>query len=215
MKCVPFTFAAVAQPTAARGWRPFPGLQTSKVPAMKEWPGLNNYEWDDADLVATVNEYQPPDDYCCCFAAQSEVVAIDADIINPVHAAFANELADAILGVTPLVRIGLPPKTIRVYRARGVIKTRKLHPLEVFSGSGQFIAFGWHAKADQPYNWPHESPLTLCADSRAVPAVTPAQIDRFTTELFKVVAHMIERTRPVPRQRLMTFTPVSTGGSNG
>ena len=47
MKDVPFTFAAVAQPVAARGWRPFPGLQTSKVPAMKGWSGLNLYEWDD------------------------------------------------------------------------------------------------------------------------------------------------------------------------
>jgi hypothetical protein len=41
---VPFiTFAAVAQPVAVHGWRPFPGLQTSKVPAMKEWSGLSLY----------------------------------------------------------------------------------------------------------------------------------------------------------------------------
>ena len=40
MTGVPVTFAAVAQQVAARGWRPFPGLQTSKTPAMKGWSGL-------------------------------------------------------------------------------------------------------------------------------------------------------------------------------
>ena len=81
----PFTFAAVAQPVAERGWRPFPGLQTSKIPAMCGWSGLNAAEWDGADLVAAVSEYQPPEDYCCCFAVQPEVVAIDADITDQAH----------------------------------------------------------------------------------------------------------------------------------
>ena len=58
---MPFTFAAVAQPVAERGWRPFPGLQTSKMPAMKGWSGLNNAEWDNADLAAAITEYQPAD----------------------------------------------------------------------------------------------------------------------------------------------------------
>ena len=128
---------------------------------MKGWSGLNNAEWDDADLAAAIAEYQPVDDYCCCFAVQAEIVAIDADIIDPEHAAFADKLADDILGATPLVRIGLAPKQIRIYRAGDHIKSRKLHPLEIFCGSGQFIAFGWHAKAGRPYIWPHESPLTI------------------------------------------------------
>ena len=94
---VPFTFAAVAQLVAEHGWRPFPGLQTSKTPALKGWSGLNNAEWDNADLAATITEYQPADLYCCCLAAQPEIVALDADIVDPKHAAYANELADAIL----------------------------------------------------------------------------------------------------------------------
>ena len=192
---VPFTFAAVAQPVAAHGWRPFPGWQTSKTPAMKGWPGLNSYEWDGADLIATIAEYQPVDDYCCCFAVQAEIVAIDADIVDPEHAAFADKLANNILGNTPLVRIGFAPKQIRIYRADDHIKSRKLHPLEIFSGSGQFIAFGWHAKAGRPYCWPLASPLTIAADSHAIPAVKQAQIERFTTELFKVVPRRLLPTR--------------------
>ena len=83
----PFTFAAVAQPLAKQGWRPFPGYQASKTPAMLGWPGLNGAEWDDADLVAAVGDYQPDDLFCCCLAAQPEIVAIDLDIaILPVVA---------------------------------------------------------------------------------------------------------------------------------
>jgi hypothetical protein len=189
------TFAAVAQQVAAHGWRPFPGMQTSKVPAMAGWSGLNLYVWDDADLADTITEYQPADLYCCCFAVQREIVALDTDIIDPEHAAFAGKLADEILGVTPMVRIGLAPKCIRIYRAADSIKSRKLHPLEIFCGSGQFVAFGWHAKADRPYIWPHESPLTLSVDSDAIPLVTRAKLDQFTTELFKVVPRRLLPTR--------------------
>jgi hypothetical protein len=192
---VPFTFAAVAQPVAEHGWRPFPGLQTSKVPAMQGWSGLNTAEWDNADLTATITEYQPADLYCCCLAVQAEIVVIDADIVDSEHAAFANKLADDILGVTALVRIGLAPRQIRIYRAGDHIRSRKLHPLEIFCGSGQFIAFGWHAKAGRPYIWPHESPLTIAADCPAIPAVKQAQIEHFTAELFRVVPRRLLPTR--------------------
>lgn len=193
----PFTFASCARQVAEHAWRPFPGHQITKVPAMPGWSGLNAVEWDDTDLAAAIAEYWPVENYCCCFAAQAEIVVIDADIIDPEHAAFADELANNILGVTPLVRIGLAPKQIRVYRvaAGDRIKSRKLHPLEIFSGSGQFIGFGWHEKANRPYIWPHESPLTIRPDSDAIPAVKQAQLDRFTTELFKVVPRRLAPTR--------------------
>lgn len=190
-----FTFAAVAQQLAEHGWRPFPGLQTSKTPAMKGWSGLNQVEWDGADLLATISDYQPPDDYCCCLAVQPEIVAIDLDIIDEEHAAITGNLADNILGITPLVRIGLAPKQIRVYRAGDLVKSRKLHPLEIFSGSGQFIAYGWHAKAGRPYIWPQDSPLSISTDSHDIPSVTRAKIEHFTTELFKVVPRRLLPTR--------------------
>jgi hypothetical protein len=199
----PITFAAVAQLVAERGWRPFPGLQTSKTPAMRGWSGLNLYEWDDSDLAAAIAEYQPVDDYCCCLAVQPEIVAVDADIVDQEHAAFADELADNIFGATPLVRIGFAPKKIRVYRASERIKSRKLHPLEIFSGTGQFIGFGWHEKAGHPYLWSCESPLTINTDSHEIPSVTRVQIERFVYELFKVV----------PRRRLAPTKQSRPGGA--
>jgi hypothetical protein len=198
------TFAAVAQPLAERGWRPFPGWQATKRPAMRGWPGLNRSEWDDADLAAAIADYQPAEDFCCCLAVQSEVVAIDLDIVDQEHAAAADRLANDILGRTPLVRIGLAPKQIRIYRSGDPIRSRKLHPLEIFSGSGQFISHGWHEDADRPYIWPQCSPLDLSTDSGTIPLVARAQLDRFSAELFKVVPR---RLLPVRQNR-----PCGAGG---
>jgi Bifunctional DNA primase/polymerase, N-terminal len=189
----PIAFAAVAQQLAERRWRPFPGWQASKRPAMRGWSGLNRCEWDDADLAAAVADYQPTEDFCCCLAVQSEVVAIDLDIVDQEHAAAADRLH--ILGRTPLVRIGLAPKQIRIYRSGDPIRSRKLHPLEFFSGSGQIIGYGWHEKAERPYTWPDCSPLDMSADSDTIPQVTRAQLDRFSAELFKVTPRRLSAIR--------------------
>lgn len=190
----PIAFAAVANQLADRGWRPFPGLQSSKIPAMRGWPGLNHAEWDRDDLVETIANYQPADNFCCCLAVQPQIVAIDLDVMDEDRAAAANKLADSTLGKTPLVRIGFAPKQIRIYRSGDPIRSRKLHPLEIFSGTGQFICYGWHEKAGHPYIWPEASPLDVSAHSDAIPMVMRAQLDRFSAELFKIV----------PRRRLPT-----------
>ena len=158
-------FATVALRVAERGWRPFPGWQETKVPAMRGWPGLNEAEWDCTDLIAAIAEYQPAMAYCCCLAVQPQIVAVDIDITNPEHADIAGKLADDQLGKTPLVRVGFAPKCVRIYRNGGGVKSRKLHPLELYSGSGQIVGFGWHQKAGRPYLWPNASPLDLNADS--------------------------------------------------
>ena len=162
---------------------------------MRGWPGLNQAEWDGSDLEAAIADYLPTDDYCCCLAVQRDIVAIDLDIVDQKHAAAAVGLANEILGDTPLVRIGLAPKQIRVYRNSGAIRSRKLHPLEIFSGSGQFIAYGWHEKADRPYIWPQCSPLDVSADSHTIPSLTLVQLNHFATELFKVVPRRLLPTR--------------------
>lgn len=187
MSGAPITFAGVARLLAERSWRPFPGRQESKTPAMPRWPGLNAAPWDETDLAATIGDYQPDDAYCCCLAVQKELAVLDMDILDPVHAAVASDLAVEVLGKTPLLRIGLAPKHVRVYRSNGGIQSRKLHPLEIFSGSGQVVGFGWHAMAGRPYIWPQASPLDLAADSDEIPIVSPAQLDRFTHELFKLI----------------------------
>jgi hypothetical protein len=184
----PITFAEVALQVAANGYRPFPGRQRDKVPAIKGWPGLNAAPWDDGDLVACVADFQPPDDFCCCMAVQSELVVYDIDILDPQDATAAEAIADRVLGQTPLVRIGRAPKSTRWYRNAGGIRSSKQHPLETFSGSGQVIGFGWHREADRPYVWPCDSLLSLRSISADIPIVTLAQDALFRRELFSVIA---------------------------
>ena len=183
----PTTFAEVALQLHASGYRPFPCVQDTKVPAMRGWPGLNLMPWDAADLTATITDYQPDSAYACGMAIQSGLVAIDIDILDHTAAVLADELANKHLGRTPLVRIGQAPKQLRIYRQGGGVTSRKLHPVEIFSGSGQCVGYGQHQKTGQPYYWPDASPLELVCDSPDIPKVTRAQLDRFTADLFKVV----------------------------
>ena len=143
----PLSFAEVALPLANGGWRPFPGRQKEKIPAMRGWNRLNHEEWDPRALANAIARYQPAENYCCCLAVQPELVMTDLDIVDAAHAEYADRLADEILGHTPLVRIGLHPKQLRIYRNVSNIRSRKLHPLEIFAGSGQVVGFGWHARA--------------------------------------------------------------------
>ena len=111
------------------------------------------------------------------------------------HAAFADKLANDILGVTPLVRIGLAPKQIRVYRAGDPIRSRKLIPskfspvpVSSWPSAGTQKLVGLTSGHTNP-----RSPSALTATT--IPAVTQAQIERFTAELFKVVPRRLLPTR--------------------
>lgn len=214
----PITFAEVALPLHAAGYRPFPGHQKTKIPAMRGWPGLNKLPWDTYDLAACVADY-PGDDFCCCIAVQPELVAVDLDIMDAGHAKFAEALVVQHLGATPLIRIGLAPKQLRVYRSDGSIRSRKLHPLEVFCGSGQFVAFGWHKRAGRPYHWPRETLVDVPANSPDIPLITRAQLERFQAALFKVVPRRTGAHRgqtggawnQTIGERLRTLTIMSSG----
>jgi hypothetical protein len=111
----------------------------------------------------------------------------------------ADELANKHLGRTPLVRIGQAPKQLRIYRQGGGGTSRKLHPVEIFSGTGQCVGFGQHQKTGHPYYWPDASPLELVCNSPDIPKVTRAQLDRFTADLFKVVPRRLQVARSLPQ----------------
>jgi hypothetical protein len=191
MKHDPITFADTASHLHAMGYRPFPGHQESKVPAMRGWNGLNKLAWDDADLDVCIDDYQPVECYCCCVAVQPELVVADIDVTDPIHAEFADDLADRLLGPTPLIRIGLWPKQARVYRNDGSVQSHKLHPLEIFAGSGQVVAYGWHAGAQSPYHWKHRTMFDTPAESTEIPVISRSSVERFETELFRVVPRRI------------------------
>ena len=172
----PTDFGEVAPALHAKGWRPIPLDRATKKPAEGGWPRFNTEPWPEHELrLASIRRHRD----ACGLAIQPEVLAVDCDLLDPRAAQRVEALAAERFGATPLLRIGRSPKWLRIYRADGSIRSRKLHPLELFSGSGQVAAFGWHQGAGRPYAWPESSPLDLSADDASIPLVTRREVDAF------------------------------------
>jgi hypothetical protein len=173
------TFGAVAVRLSDNFWRPLPCH--GKKPVMDQWNVLCQIPWDHSDLMDACQEF----DHCACGIASTSTTAfIDVDVLNEDHVKQITVLADQHLGHTPLVRIGRSPKFVCIYRCApsSLIRSRKLHPIEVMRASGQIIGFGVHEQTGQPYSWINGySPLTLCADDPRIPLIDATQLHRFVS----------------------------------
>jgi hypothetical protein len=105
------------------------------------------------------------------------VIGVDIDIRDPKLASQLEQLVRELLGDTPAVRFGLPPKRLLVYRAAEPLSGMKAHPIELLGLGQQFVAFADHPETKRPYEWPQESPADLPADS--LPLVDEAMIGAF------------------------------------
>jgi hypothetical protein len=181
----PLSFGEVAVPLHDRGWCPLP--VSGKAPVMAGWNNLCHMPWDRTDLVDATADYV---DCSCGIAATEDLVFIDGDILDPDLATDVATIADAIFRPTPLVRVGRAPKWVRIYRRdpASSIRSRKTHPIEVMSGSGQIVAFGFHPSTSEPYRWiGKHSPLTLSANSTEIPLVSNKQLDQFLSAAHSIL----------------------------
>lgn len=111
--------------------------------------------------------------------APGQWVAIDCDVTDTAAACDVEAIADDILGDTPAVRIGRPPKWARFYQpaAGNSIRSVARAPVEVFATSGIVAAFGIHPDTGREYLWPFESPLWLSPSD--LPPITAEQVAAF------------------------------------
>ena len=98
---------------------------------------------------------------CGVGIAAGSVVGIDIDIMDAALAIELANLATAMLGDTPCLRIGQQPKRLLVYRAATPFAGRKRLPLEVLARGQQFVAHAIHPGTGQPYAWPEDSLLDV------------------------------------------------------
>jgi len=188
-------FATTAVTLVANGWRPLPGHVEEKRPSIKNWQTYNARQWEMDELQAMINGQGQAHGETVCLAVQRELVAVDLDILDEQQAQAAYDFALKFLGHTPLVRIGLAPKRVLIYRNDGTIKSRKLHPIEIFAGSGQIVGFGYHAKAGRDYQWPNASPLELSARDECIPQINQYMLERFLNACWDVIPRKyVERT---------------------
>ena len=191
----PSLFVQLAPTLVANGWRPLPGYADTKRPSVTKWNDLNNAQWPPDKFEETLAGQGQLEGEIVCLAIQREIVAIDLDILDEQQAQAAYDFALRFLGQTPLVRIGLAPKKVLIYRNDGTIKSRKLHPIEIFAGSGQVVGFGYHAKAGRDYQWPHKSPLELTIYNQDIPIISQNDLDQFLNACWDVIPRKyVDRT---------------------
>jgi putative DNA primase/helicase len=116
-----------------------------------------------------------------------DMVGLDLDVPVPALATRLERMADALLGVTPLQRIGKAPKSLRCYRA-AVPMTKAETPelilddgtvvqVEAMGTGQQVVAYGTHPATGQPYRWIGVGPDTVpLAD---LPVVTEQALQEF------------------------------------
>jgi len=175
----PSLFAIHATTLHNNGWRPLPGYQDTKRPSINGWDVYCRRPWQEDELFDMIQGRGQTEGKMVCLAVQSDIIAIDIDVEVEQDVHFIWTMAQQILGVTPLRRIGRYPRMIIIYRSDGTVRSRKHHPLEIFCGSGQFVGFGYHLGAQKDYQWPVHSPLTLKSDDPSIPIISQNLLDRF------------------------------------
>lgn len=183
----PSLFNRLAPKLRDNHWRPLPGYQDTKRPSINGWNFLCDLPWNDNAFREVMLGRGKTEGKMVCLAVPREIVAIDIDVEDEAAVQLILDAAEYNLGVTPLRRIGRQPRCLLVYRSDGSIKSRKYHPIEIFSGSGQFVAFGFHTGANRDYQWPHLSPLELRSDDPSIPEIGSNQLMCFMERVWQII----------------------------
>lgn len=186
-------FAAVASEMVDLGWSVFPQASEGRLPGsvfgdMIKWGVLRDARVDAATLgrwkqhCATLN-------VACVFGpASGHAFAIDIDLTEAKLVRRLVDIADDILGYTPLRREGRAPKVALIYRhsetdaVRSVARTLAVDGDEKamveVQGAGKTLTFhGKHHRTGRYFKWLNDSPIQVGPHS--APLVTAAQVDLF------------------------------------
>ncbi|MBM3083299.1 PriCT-2 domain-containing protein [Chelatococcus daeguensis] len=172
--------AAAEDPTDLRlalhrnGYRPVPVLgahvamkAAGKRPMMKGWETVCASA-DEAEIArwARAQRNCTNTGLLC-----GDLVGVDIDVLDVNLADRLRDLALAMLGPTPLLRIGKAPKCLLAFRTDAPfdkVQTSEFQMLdgtvarvEVLASGQQFVAFGIHPGTRAPYHWPDRSPLEV------------------------------------------------------
>ena len=122
---------------------------------------------------------------CAIGIAAGTVCGVDIDIHDAEVAHLVEVKAREMLGNTPCVRIGLPPKRLLVYRTSQPFRSRKTKPLEILCHGTQFVAYGIHPDTGRPYQWPHDGMVET--DISALPEVDEAAVVAFYEAAWEII----------------------------
>jgi hypothetical protein len=169
-------FARWAKTLRDRRWRSIiPLVAGEKRPAIWGWERFNRDPPNDARVEAWSTRY--PNAGIGLAYGPDGVVGVDLDWTDPPTADAAWRITLDCLGSTPLVRVGLPPKRLALYRAQpGMSPVGKAFGgFEIYTRSAQTVLFGIHPATGRRYDWPDRSPLEVSPDDLPVVGGTQLQ----------------------------------------
>ena len=169
-------FGDLAERLLDTGWpAPVPLRPQSKAPLIAGWTRYNAEPVAATTLAAWVRRHPTAG---IGHPAGHGIVFIDMDEDDPARATHRKALARELLGVTPLRRIGRPPREVVVYRrAAGSVMPSVLAAtpsLSQYLDSGQVTLFAIHPGTARPYALPLDDPTTVAPND--LPVVTDTQL---------------------------------------
>jgi hypothetical protein len=155
-------FADLASVLCANGFRSLlPIIPREKRPAFARWQEFNQRNPTEFELSSWIAAY-PRHGIGLAYGPDG-VTGIDLDFMGPDVAKRAHEIVVSILGPTPLIRVGLPPKKLMLYRCPpgGLsVLGKAFGGFEVFTRSSQTVLFGVHPQG-HAYTWLTDTPATI------------------------------------------------------
>ena len=124
------------------------------------------------------------------------LVGNDIDVRDPAHVAQLVELAEQVLGTTPLQRVG-SKGVLLAYRnetpIRKITVAGRGAKIEILGTGQQFVTFGIHPDTNEPYRWLGidedfgiNDPLLVSL--RELPIVTPGQLREYARKVRDLLA---------------------------
>ncbi len=180
------------------GYRPVPisgphlgGASAGKRPVLANWQ-IRCLSADTDEIIRWSQKYpQATNTGILC----GEIVCVDIDIPNEALSTDIEICARAVLGITPLKRIGQFPKLALIYRTALPFRkwqTEEFHfvdgtvgRVEILAKGQQFVAFGIHPRTMAEYYWPATSPIQV--PDAELPLINEEMVRSFMGAVEKVL----------------------------
>lgn len=171
-------FAFLAPKLRDMGWKSLIPLHNpGKRPIMSDWEEYSQSPPTESEIDLWARQH--PNAGVGLVSGPDGVVAVDLDFKDVAKSTRSLDIADEMLGATPLVRVGQAPKTMLFYRAVADLDPggRAFGGYELYRHSGQVVLYGVHPDTRQPYRWIEGRPEDMSPCD--LPVVTQPMLDAF------------------------------------
>ncbi|WP_425102482.1 bifunctional DNA primase/polymerase [Tropicibacter sp. S64] len=183
------TFGEACERLVDLGYEPLPLKPGQKVPAVSRWSSV-------LMTPSTIDGWRQKYARCGVGLRTGRLVGLDIDILDADLAHEVQALAERRFGET-LVRVGLWPKRLLLYRTDAPFAKMKVGQVELLGAGQQFVTFGRHPATHQPYRWvTGDTPLDVALDD--LPSLDVERASAFLAEITQPLpgGHAGCRTRP-------------------